>query len=383
MNPEVESAPLPSELWIEDLAAADTGVPWLWEGYLAAGQVTLLTSQWKAGKTTLLSVLLARLEQAGSLAGLPVAPSRAAVISEESPSHWQARAGRLRLGRHICFQCRPFKGKPTFSEWTRLIDRQAELHRQHGINLLVIDTLNTFLPGRGENSSALMTEALMPLQRLTALGMALLLLHHPRKGECQAGQAARGSGALPSFADICIEMKPFGRHGLDDRRRRLHGYSRFAQTPTQLVIELNEAGTDYQNLGSLVQADFADNWTLLHAVLDSAPRKLTRQGILAAWPEDHLPPNGATLWRWLSRALADQLIRREGSGTRSDPYQFWLPAREEVWNQDPMQEWLENLNRLAREQDPKDDWLENLNRQAREHDREEAAAENDLENLDG
>jgi AAA domain len=32
---------------------------WLWHGYLAAGNVTLLTSQWKSGKTTLLAVLLA------------------------------------------------------------------------------------------------------------------------------------------------------------------------------------------------------------------------------------------------------------------------------------------------------------------------------------
>jgi hypothetical protein len=34
-------------------------VPWLWQGYLIPGAVTLLTSQWKSGKTTLVSVLLA------------------------------------------------------------------------------------------------------------------------------------------------------------------------------------------------------------------------------------------------------------------------------------------------------------------------------------
>src|SRR5262245_49475628 len=28
---------------------------WLWDGYLAPGLVTLLTAQWKSGKTTLLS----------------------------------------------------------------------------------------------------------------------------------------------------------------------------------------------------------------------------------------------------------------------------------------------------------------------------------------
>src|SRR5689334_10604184 len=42
-----------------DLGAEElerSGAPpmnWLWTGYLAPGQVTLLTSQWKSGKTTL------------------------------------------------------------------------------------------------------------------------------------------------------------------------------------------------------------------------------------------------------------------------------------------------------------------------------------------
>src|SRR5450755_3582489 len=33
---------------------------WLWQGYLRPGAVTLLTSLWKSGKSTLLSVLLSR-----------------------------------------------------------------------------------------------------------------------------------------------------------------------------------------------------------------------------------------------------------------------------------------------------------------------------------
>ena len=43
-------------------------VRWLWDGYLAAGLVTLLTSRWKTGKTTLVSLLLARIG-AGRRAG--------------------------------------------------------------------------------------------------------------------------------------------------------------------------------------------------------------------------------------------------------------------------------------------------------------------------
>ena len=38
-------------------------IDWLWQGYLAGGNLTLLTSQWKTGKTTLLALLLDRLRQ--------------------------------------------------------------------------------------------------------------------------------------------------------------------------------------------------------------------------------------------------------------------------------------------------------------------------------
>ena len=58
----------------ELLSTAEEGAPWLWQGYLGPGLVTLLTSQWKSGKTTLVSVLLAHLQQGGLLAGLAVAP---------------------------------------------------------------------------------------------------------------------------------------------------------------------------------------------------------------------------------------------------------------------------------------------------------------------
>jgi hypothetical protein len=39
---------------------------WLWHGYLAGGELTLLTSLWKSGKTTLLSVLLSRMRDGGA-----------------------------------------------------------------------------------------------------------------------------------------------------------------------------------------------------------------------------------------------------------------------------------------------------------------------------
>ena len=78
--------PIPDPLWYDDLAlTAAAPIRWVWHGYLASGSVTLLTSRWKAGKTTLLSLLLSRLGNGGELAGSAVTAGRAVVVSEEAP----------------------------------------------------------------------------------------------------------------------------------------------------------------------------------------------------------------------------------------------------------------------------------------------------------
>ncbi len=306
---------------------------WLWQGYLAPGNVTLLTSQWKSGKTTLLSLLLTRLGGGGQLAGLPVRAAKAAVVSEEAPSRWLRRAEKLGIGNHVCWFCRPFRGKPTGPEWLALLDRLLLLRQSAGIDLVAIDPLALFLPGRDESHAGLMIEALAPLQRLTAAGLGVCLLHHPRKGSCIAGQAARGSGALSGFVDIALEMRHVGRVAAGGRRRRLVAFSRWEETPRQLVIELNAEGTDYLCHDARSEDDFLENWEQLRAALADAPRKLTRRQVAKRWPGG--PPHGVTVWRWLDQAVAQGLVCRDGSGRKREPFRYWLREREEQWRQSP------------------------------------------------
>jgi hypothetical protein len=79
---------------------------WLWHGLIAPGNVTLLTSQWKAGKTPLLAALLAKLQTGGELAGLAVAPGKALLISEEGKGNWRRRYDRRGSGRSHAFGAR-------------------------------------------------------------------------------------------------------------------------------------------------------------------------------------------------------------------------------------------------------------------------------------
>src|SRR4051812_21137435 len=91
---------------LERQASGD--IHWVWQGYIALKSITLFTSRWKAGKTTLLSVLLARLREGGTLAGSGVAALPAVVVTEEGPDIWVARGRRLGMGSNVRWICQPF-----------------------------------------------------------------------------------------------------------------------------------------------------------------------------------------------------------------------------------------------------------------------------------
>lgn len=319
-------------LWYGDLLSAGPATQtWIWQGYLGAGQVTLLTSQWKLGKSTLLAALMARMKAGGELAGLPVSAGKVVVVSEENPSKWYERGQGRSFGDHLCWFCRPFLGRPRLDEWLALIEQIGSLHARHGVALVVIDPLANLTPMRCENDAGEMLKTLLPLQRLTALGLSVLLLHHPRKGPVVMGQAARGSGALSGYVDIIIEMQRVSRRNLKDRRRRLLAYSRHETTPTSRVIELTEDGTDYRFLGDSAELDFERGWPFLKNLLAEAAGPLTRVEIHRDWPDALVRPGKLTLWRWLARGVKEHLVECRGSGSRKEPYRYHLPGMEMEW----------------------------------------------------
>jgi hypothetical protein len=280
-----------------------------------------------------LAGVMARRVTGGQLAGRAVAAGKTAVVSEEATGLWHDRRRRLDFGNHTCFFCRPFRGKPTAAQWLALLDHLADLAGREGTDLVVIDPLASFLPGRDENHAGLMMEALAPLPRLTERGLAVWLLHHPGKDEPAEGPSGRGSGARQAFADVLLRMQGFGSPSGDDRRRILRGWSRFEETPRELVIELNREGADYAARGDVREGEFQDRWGQLRSVLAAAPGKLTRREIEAGWP-DGPGPSEATLRRWLEKAVERGLILWEGAGSKEAPFRYWLPGSEERWTTD-------------------------------------------------
>jgi hypothetical protein len=333
--------------WGHQFDQAPAALPYLWQGYLAPGQVTLLTSPPKFGKTTLLSVLLHRLREGGTLAGQPLRPGRAVVVSEETTARWQERRARLTPAEQVCFVCRPFRTKPLPAQWEQLLSHLLLLHDAHRFDLVVLDSLAAFLPGREESHAALMMERLLLLQCLTDHGLGVLLLHHPRRAPSAPGLSSRGSIALPGFADILLELQRYPPAEAGNRRRLLLAFSRDPQTPPRRLLELNADGTDYVCLEEEEGDDeFALGWRALRLVLEDARSKLTRADVLEQWPPDFPRPGAVTLWRWLERASAEGRVCRSGSGRRHDAFRYWLPGREGALREDPMRQWREEQERL-------------------------------------
>ncbi len=297
---------------------------WLWNGFLMPGDITLLTSQWKTGKTTLLAGLLQRLDTGEPFLNRATRQARAWVLSEESESHWADRLRRMPIGSHAQLISRPFRGRPTPEDWSDLIDRAVDESAAGQLDLVVVDPLASFLPGRCESDAASLLEALQPLHRLTAAGMAVLLLHHPRKKKSEAGSSARGSGALLGFVDTSVELSRSSTMASDGYRRLLVTQSRRLDAPDRLAYEWNPTTGAFAVTADPRERQFEENWQTVLAILEQHTAALTHKEIAEYWPDDAAKPGMSTLYNWLNLAAARNLIGKQGRGTKSDPWRYCL-----------------------------------------------------------
>jgi hypothetical protein len=53
------------------------------------------------------------------------------------------------------------------------------------------------------------------------------------------------------------------------------------------------------------------------------------------------------LWKWLSRAVREGHVRRPDSGTRKEPYKYFLPGIIEKWQANFLAEFTRDLERGA------------------------------------
>jgi hypothetical protein len=306
---------------------------WLWHGLIARGNLTLLTSQWKAGKTTLLTGLLQQFATGGTFLDRAVAPAKVLVISEESRNTWAERLRRMPVGAHCQLLSRPFRRRPTTEAWNQLVDRAVDQRAAGNLDLLVIDPLAKFLPGTTDSNLNALLEMLDPLQRLTEAGAGVTILHHPRKKQSEEGSSARGSGGLLAAVDIIVELNCYGKLRSDERRRKLFALSRYPDAPRNLVYDWDPTTGRFTSLGDPHGIRFNENWVHLRAILAKRKKASTHQELMMDWPPDQERPSATMLYAWLNRAFDEKRLRRQGNGRKEDPYRYRLENEDdEYWD---------------------------------------------------
>lgn len=295
---------------------------WIWPGYVARGGVTLLTGLWKAGKTTLLGHLLRDLPLGTGLVDVPM-QDPVAIVSEEPAGVWARRRDALQLGSTNLLLQRESFARPSHQQWIDLIDKLTSAVRERSLAMVVFDTLPSLWPVHNENDASEVVHALAPLRNLNNAGAAVLLVHHPRKGEGDQAQASRGSGALPGFVDAIVELRRFNPQDAADTRRKLTAYGRYPEVPPEMVLDLTPAG--YRMLGQPGTLRSEGLQQIIEGLLPTEPPGLTVEQVLERWPEATRPGRAHTR-NVLNRGAEGELWERHGAGLRGDPHTFMRMA---------------------------------------------------------
>ena len=130
-------------------------VNWLWEGYLGRGNITLLTSYWKSGKTTLLAGLLHQMAAGGTLLGHSL-PRGESFDCFSRSRRSNGRSGSARSPSAATRNCWPGRSahRPTPQQWNRFVDYARARRAAGELDLFIVDSLRKFLPGSSESDPA-------------------------------------------------------------------------------------------------------------------------------------------------------------------------------------------------------------------------------------
>lgn len=298
---------------MELCAAAGTAVPWLWDGWIAEGNLTLLAGREKAGKSTLLFAFMRALLDGRPFLDRPTRTKPIIMLAEEADASLAEKLRRFGLAdeaeRVRLLTRSGLRSRPNLTDSMAWATAEA---RRVGAGLIIVDTLSFFagLSAEDENHAGAMAAALQPLLQAAGEGFAVLGLHHVAK---RTGEL-RGSTAIAASADIIATLI---REPEAPTRRRLEGTGRYQATPPSTLIELS--GDMYAVLGTPEQVSAGERERTIAEMLPDALPGITVDEIVEA---TDIPASRAS--EVLRGLVSRDIVRRAGAGRRGDPYRYHL-----------------------------------------------------------
>jgi Bifunctional DNA primase/polymerase, N-terminal/AAA domain/Primase C terminal 1 (PriCT-1) len=298
----------------EALKASDQSpsVVWAWRGYIATGTTTLLAGRPKVGKSTFLTAVVRAVTEGEPFLERSTAKTGVVLLTEERLPTLREKLERFGLGETVTLLLR--SRLPPDYDWPQVVQAAVAVAKKRGAGVLVVDVLDKWAKVRGEqeNAAGAMLEALAPLDRAAASGLAVVIVTHQRKAGGSHGEAVRGTNALIGGVDVVLELER-ARGNVDPAVRILRAESRFDSAPPELALRLGDEG--YESCGTEAMVKAEHECAQVAALLSEEPRTSAEIAEAAELP-------GATVRRYLNELVDAEKARREGAGKRGDPYTF-------------------------------------------------------------
>ncbi len=310
----------------EILATKPQPIEWVWDKYIATGDLFLFAAFMKVGKSTFSYPLTLHVARGCTFLGFQTKKGGVLILAlEEHPRDVELRLRKLGMTPEdpIHIHAGPL---PNTEKEIKAI---KSFISENSVVMVLIDSLPYFWNLKDENSNAPIIAALKPLLELARdTEAAIGLIHHENKyggrdgsgASHSDGKSIRGGSALFGIVDQAILLDR--RHGGTKCQRVLKTIGRHAESPPELIIELegNPALSDpnpygYRVLGSPEELTKAANAEKVQAVL--TPEQQDIETIAKA---TGLPPKA-------TREAAEQLHSearaiREGKGVKNDPHTY-------------------------------------------------------------
>ncbi len=297
--------------WVRDLPEGAVPVDWVCEGLLVRGEVALLASRPKVGKSTLARCLAACVLRGEPFLGRRTVEGSVLWVSREEPEAFlRERFGRLGvLDLPVATLDFDALAGPLPAP-----DELAEAARACGAALAVVDTLQRVLPMRDANDYTEAVRVLSELQEAArACGAAFLVLHHANKRAHEAedhAQGVMGSAGLFGTAAVLATM------GRDARGVWVQTEGRFGQNVPKTYVSLDE---ETQRLRSEGTAEQAEERELRERALEALAEEpeLTRSEL-----RERLGCRGRALAQALAALERDGEVEASGAGRKGDPKRY-------------------------------------------------------------
>ena len=268
-------------------ASVPATIPWICRPLAYLGGVSLIAGPPKAGKSTLAAQMQRCRETGERLFGAwEVTTGPTLLVTEEGGVAVVHKAEGLHA-LEVLDRRSAVRAELTFRQMLGVVGEWAATHPG---GLVFIDTLAIWAGIVDENDAGQATRAIAAVTATAqAASLAIVLVHHARKGGGDDGEAVRGSGAILATVDIGIELARV-KEGGDDRYLDLMGRIIPAERYRLAFDRFAAAYTLADQSGARLAAIEAD----LVGIPTDGPG-LIRAELQALWKKD-------------PRARADQLV---------------------------------------------------------------------------